>query len=268
MELEELDVPEFGPDLMGQRPAVSGRDQGIGSDLIELSHPAGGKYHRRGPEVDSPAAHLGDQTGDAIRSLQQGPDFSVLMNLDQRVASDDGGEPADQGGSGLIAAGVDHAGLGMGGLQAESQLPVRGPIEGGPHRQQFADPVGPFLGQDPDRFGIGQAVTGGESIGGVLKRAVPRPQRDRDSALCPGTGAIPEPALGQEDRGSPFDGQSPGCPEAGDTGAHDDGTSAHMSRNITAENDGRRVRSVRERGAKPRSPGPSRWVPRPPRWGP
>jgi len=74
---------------------------------------------------------------------------------------------ADQGGAGLIAAGVNHPGLGVGGLEAEPQLSVGGAIEGRPHRQQFADAVGPFLGQDPDRLRVGQAVAGGESVGGA-----------------------------------------------------------------------------------------------------
>ena len=118
---------------------------------------------------------------------------------------------------------MDDAGSGVGGFEPESQLAVGAAIEDGAQRQQLVDPVRAFTCKDAYRLGIGQPVAGGEGVGRMLAGAVSGPERHGDPALGPRAGAIGQRLLGDEDHREAFGCQSPRRPEAGDSGADDDG---------------------------------------------
>ena len=147
----------------------------------------------------------------------------MLQQLDQRMRADDLGQAADQRRAGAVAAGVDDPGPGVGRLEPEAEPPVGSAIEPGAQGEQLVNPVRAFTCEDADGFGVGQAVTGGEGVGGVLAGAVARAQSHRDAALRPRAGAVGERFLGDHDRRLPLGGQPPGRPEAGDARSDDHG---------------------------------------------
>ena len=136
---------------------------------------------------------------------------------------DDLGQAADQRGTGPVAAGMDDPGTRVGRLEPETEPAVGPAIEAGAQAEQLVNPVRAFACEDSDGFGVGQAIAGGEGVGGVLAGAVAGAQRHRDAALGPGAGAVGERLLGHHDRRLPLGSEPPGRPEAGDARSDDHG---------------------------------------------
>ena len=105
--------------------------------------------------------------------------------------------------------------------------PSAAAIEARAQGEQLVNPVRAFACEDSDGFGVGQAVAGGEGVGGVLARAVAGAEGHRDAALRPGAGAVGERFLGDHDRRLSLGSQPPGRPEAGDARSDDHGASGH-----------------------------------------
>ena len=202
MELEELEVAKLGADPVRQRPAVGGGHLRIGGDRVELAHAAGGEHDGAGAESDSRASPADSTATPAARPScdQERGDLGVLQQLDQRMRADHLGEAADQRGAGPVAAGVDDPGPGVGRLEPEAEPPVGSAIEPSAQGEQLVNPVGAFACEDANGFGVGQPVTGGQGVGGVLAGAVAGAQGHRDAALGPGAGAVGERFLGDHDR--------------------------------------------------------------------
>jgi hypothetical protein len=125
----------------------------------------------------------------------------VLEQLDQRVVPDHVRQAADQGRSGPVAACVDDPGPGMGGFETEPQAPIRSPIEDSAQGKEFVNSVWAFTCEDSDGFRIGQPVTRSHRVGCVLAGAVSGAQGHGNAPLGPGTGAVCEAFLGDENGG-------------------------------------------------------------------
>ena len=180
MELEKLDVPELGADLPGQRPAVAGGHRGIGGDGVELADAAGGEHHVGGVDFARDSVRARAITPITRRPSCRSAGTSVCSRISMSgMAADHLGQAADQRGAGPVAAGVDDPGPGVGRLEPEAEPPVGAAVEHGAQRQQLANPVGAFIGENPYRFGVGQAVAGGQGVGGVLAGAVARARAPR-----------------------------------------------------------------------------------------
>ena len=156
-------------------------------------------------------------------SSQHAGDLGVLEQLNLGMAADHLSQASDERGSGPVAARMDDAGSGVGGFEPESQLAVGAAIEDGAQRQELVNPVRAFTCEDADRLGVGQPVAGRHGVGRMLAGAVSGPERHGDPALGPRAGAIGQRFLSNEDHREAFGRQSPRRPEAGDSGADDDG---------------------------------------------
>jgi hypothetical protein len=113
-------------------------------------------------------------------------------------------QAADQCGTGSVASRMDDPRAGVGRFESQPQPPVGSAVEYGTQCQQLVYPVGPFIGEDANGFGIGHAVAGSEGIGSMLSRAVARSQGHRDAALRPRTRTIGQSFLRNHNCGDAF----------------------------------------------------------------
>ena len=259
VELKKLDVAKVYAGAVRQRPTVRGGDLGIRGDGIELTHAAGGQDDGGGKDRPArpPVRQRNDTRGRALVGQQRG-DLRVLEQLDERVVAYHVGQGADERRTGAVAAGVNDPGPGMGGLEPKTQTAIGPPVEYGPQGEELVNSVGAFTCEDSYGLWVGQAIARGHGIGGVLARAVARAECHGDAALCPGTRAVGERFLGDENRGLPLGSETPGRPEAGNPGTHNHGAGGgHSPGNITAND------VTEEKGEALRS-GPWRAIPVPP----
>jgi hypothetical protein len=241
MKLEELEIAELRTGPVRNRPAVGGRHFRVGGDGVELADAARGQDHRaRGDDLRLLRGGEHRHAGRAPAGLHDRGDLGVLHQLDQGMRAHHLREAANQRGAGAVPAGVDDPGPGVGRFEPETKPAVGPAIEPGSQRQQLVNPPRAFTCEYANGFGVGQAVAGGQGVGGVLAGAVARPQRHRDAPLGPGAGAVGEGFLGENYRPSPFGGQPPCGPEACDARTDDDGArGTHGRKYIIGRSGGR-----------------------------
>ena len=232
---------------MGQRPSVRRGDARIGRDRVELAHAAGREHHcaRR----HRPGLSAGEHR-DAHRASPAGEDrgdLGVLQQLDQRVRANHLREGVDQRGPGAVAPGVDDPGPRMRRLEPEPEPAVGATVEPGAQGQKLVNPAWAFTCEDANGFWIGQPVARRHGVRGVLAGAVARPECHGDAALGPGTGAVGEGFLGEDDGLLAFGSEPPRGPQAGDARADDDGAGRGHDGNIRRK---RRNEGTAERGAR------------------
>ena len=145
----------------------------------------------------------------------------VLDHLDLRVAHLRDQRPRDRS-TGGIAAGVDDAGVRMGGLAAEQQCPLGVTVECDAAGDEFRDAGGAVVHENVDGRGIRKSRTRREGVGGVLFRRVARAIHARDAALGERGAAAAEGVLGHERRPMPRIRGVQCRGEPGDAGADDD----------------------------------------------
>ena len=166
---------------------------------------------------------------------EEAGDLGVLEELDQRMVAHDLSQAADQRRAGSIAAGMDDPGPSVGGFEPEPEPPVGPAVENRAQGQKLINSVWAFTCEDSDGFGVGQAIAGRHGVGRVLARAVAGSERDRNTALRPGAGAVGERFFGHENGGLPLGSETPGRPQAGNPGTHNHGAGGrHSPTNITA----------------------------------
>src|SRR5919107_4415364 len=184
MELEELEVPELRPDLMGEGPSVGSGNARVGCDRIQLPHPARGQDYGWGLEhlACLTSAQEGHSDNPPPVDHQTG-DLGVLQNLYFSMVMDDLRQAADERGTGAVSSGVNDSGVGVGRFQSQPEPAFGAAIELGSQGQQFINPVGTFVCEDAYCLGIGQPVARGEGVRGMLAWAIPRSQGDGDTAL-------------------------------------------------------------------------------------
>jgi hypothetical protein len=108
------------------------------------------------------------------------------------------GEAPDERRASLITSGVDDAGPGMGGFQTKSEPAVWTAVEHGTKGQQLIHPVWSLTRQYPHRFGISEAIAGRHRVRGMLAWAISGANRDSNTTLGPGTGAVSQGLFGDE----------------------------------------------------------------------
>ena len=226
VELDELHVDEFGPGVVGERVAVAGVLPRVRRDLVRLADAAGREDDRLRLEDGEPAALavVGERPGDAVAVLEQPDDRALHVDGDalvdavvlQRADQFEAGAVADVGEPRvLVAAEVP--------LQDAA---VRGAVEDGAPRFEFADAVRGFLRVQLGHAPVVDVLPAAHGVGEVdlpVVAVIDVGERRRDAALGHDGVRLAEQRLAHEPDGHARGRRLDGGAQARAAGAdHDD----------------------------------------------
>ncbi len=124
----------------------------------------------------------------------------VLDHPDARVGVHGARERGGHVASGLVAAGVDHAGERVGPLPGEREGIARA-VEAHAEALQFGDQTGRIPADGPRRPGIAHPCAGVEGVPHVAINGITGPDGRGNAPLCPLGAALAQCRLGDDDHG-------------------------------------------------------------------
>jgi 3-dehydroquinate synthase len=222
VELNELEVADFGSGPVGQRDAVAGGDIGVGRGLVEAAETAGGQQDGFGGDADFAVVAFVEGNGS--------DDFAVVKE-ELRDRGKAGEADAGEGGclaskragdlaAGRVAVCVQDAAAGVRAFAGEGEAGTFA-VELGPPGDQFLDGARAFLDKRVDGLRVAEAVAGGDGVLLVEGDLVVVAEGGGDAALGVFRGGLLELILG-EDKDAAEGGKLDSGAEAGDTCADDE----------------------------------------------